>query len=143
MYLFQLECKIEELTREVIYIPLCIYFNLAFQPTVLLCSRFTFHYVSISTGISSIVTGSIIYLHSTMYLFQHEELSDEINSHLFTFHYVSISTNLIAMVIEVFTGFTFHYVSISTKVLNNVGSLINKFTFHYVSISTADDAIRA
>ena len=49
MYLFQLECKIEELTREVIYIPLCIYFN--------------FSKVGSLVRINS-------HLHSTMYLFQ-------------------------------------------------------------------------
>ena len=49
MYLFQLACDFIISMRCSIYIPLCIYFNLAFQPTVLLCSRFTFHYVSIST----------------------------------------------------------------------------------------------
>ena len=106
-------CSTDATFRLVIYIPLCIYFNLqaavglflgildlhstmylfqlAFQPTVLLCSRFTFHYVSISTRpeqadytFKEIYIPLCIYfnklqlrlgddfrnLHSTMYLFQ-------------------------------------------------------------------------
>ncbi len=92
MYLFQLACDFIISMRCSIYIPLCIYFNLAFQPTVLLCSRFTFHYVSISTLWDLYVVMLQTDLHSTMYLFQLSRKLFVDFLPLFTFHYVSIST---------------------------------------------------
>ena len=64
--------KAIEMPAVFIYIPLCIYFNYTFLKW---CGCF------------------LIYLHSTMYLFQ--RASSDFTSHLvitFTFHYVSIST---------------------------------------------------
>ena len=78
-----------------IYIPLCIYFNLKTGAGMMKCCHtFTFHYVSISTIIPrfrfSII---IVYLHSTMYLFQPMHSKFRLSSNqIFTFHYVSIST---------------------------------------------------
>ena len=71
MYLFQ---PITGSNREItafIYIPLCIYFNTLWQQTPLFSSKFTFHYVSISTGLILNTTPPEFNLHSTMYLFQH------------------------------------------------------------------------
>ena len=71
MYLFQLILDNIPRAAVVIYIPLCIYFNVddyEFEPFLL------FH------------------LHSTMYLFQPERVTRVNVQPLFTFHYVSIST---------------------------------------------------
>ena len=57
-------------------------------------SRFTFHYVSISTFENMPIHTVDENLHSTMYLFQHAFSTLLINVHyVFTFHYVSISTS--------------------------------------------------
>ena len=80
MYLFQLECKIEELTREVIYIPLCIYFNPVACVIYPDGYKFTFHYVSISTQSNVTLENCTI---------------------KFTFHYVSISTRIFKTFISI------------------------------------------
>ena len=57
----------------------------------------------------------ILYLHSTMYLFQHEYRGQlPYSKLLFTFHYVSISTQRGYDSDFLSYEFTFHYVSIST-----------------------------
>ena len=107
--------------RILIYIPLCIYFNVfnliamiieVFTFTFhyvsistgtansdnIFCQSFTFHYVSISTdGVYDSIAGSIN-LHSTMYLFQLNSIVLSFLGFKFTFHYVSISTkNIVQM----------------------------------------------
>ena len=137
MYLFQLHSRSFILISFIIYIPLCIYFNPIRKAAAKKPSKFTFHYVSIST---------ILTKYAIQYIKQ------------FTFHYVSISTlsavvrpilmiliyiplciyfNLLeGFALGLVLVFTFHYVSISTsgKTLSAVKRLV--FTFHYVSIST-------
>ena len=137
MYLFQLHSRSFILISFIIYIPLCIYFNPIRKAATKKPSKFTFHYVSIST---------ILTKYAIQYIKQ------------FTFHYVSISTlsavvrpilmiliyiplciyfNLLeGFALGLVLVFTFHYVSISTsgKTLSAVKRLV--FTFHYVSIST-------
>ena len=57
--------------RKDIYIPLCIYFNRVIRNGSVTGTKFTFHYVSISTNNVIITYGNINKnLHSTMYLFQ-------------------------------------------------------------------------
>ena len=94
MYLFQLTPILGlAFLSSVIYIPLCIYFNLSPSSLGRQLNVFTFHYVSIST--------LTIFLSSSLYP-------------IFTFHYVSISTKSpITSEISPYE-FTFHYVSIST-----------------------------
>ena len=137
MYLFQLTPILGlAFLSSVIYIPLCIYFNLSPSSLGRQLNVFTFHYVSIST--------LTIFLSSSLYP-------------IFTFHYVSISTKSpITSEISPYE-FTFHYVSISTHSPSHWSSdnyiyiplciYFNEhitvlfaehllFTFHYVSIST-------
>ncbi len=78
-------------------------------------SKFTFHYVSISTGVMSLC---------------------RVVTALFTFHYVSISTRRHRRKVPSFHQFTFHYVSISTLYEFTKHPIAKLFTFHYVSIST-------
>ena len=93
MYLFQPTFSYNNLVIGIIYIPLCIYFNLSPSSLGRQLNVFTFHYVSIST--------LTIFLSSSLYP-------------IFTFHYVSISTKSpITSEISPYE-FTFHYVSIST-----------------------------
>ena len=121
-----------------IYIPLCIYFNIKRNHVRDDRIGFTFHYVSISTEEFARGCGFSI---------------------LFTFHYVSISTNRTYLSFHLLITFTFHYVSISTN-LQNIRqwhyiylhstmylfqqtqiwneALTYLFTFHYVSISTGN-----
>ena len=77
--------------------------------------EFTFHYVSIKSSGSQKVKITCMYLHSTMYLLNHEQGK---------YYVIGLSK------------FTFHYVSI--KSVMNDTSLIDeiKFTFHYVSIKS-------
>ena len=70
MYLFQPLSIRKVCGRTVIYIPLCIYFNLNFSCQNLRRHPFTFHYVSISTKLFPAFMRYLCYLHSTMYLFQ-------------------------------------------------------------------------
>ena len=93
MYLFQLTIRNNTNHIHYIYIPLCIYFNLVLITSSFAASVFTFHYVSISTGIMN------------------TEVRREWQ---FTFHYVSISTNTCQCDFFCSPVFTFHYVSIST-----------------------------
>ena len=94
MYLFQRTTIRESSAYIVIYIPLCIYFNV--------------------TDIR-LVKPLSVYLHSTMYLFQ---LGQTVVGTplllVFTFHYVSISTDSGHSGGGGSSRFTFHYVSIST-----------------------------
>ena len=53
-----------------IYIPLCIYFNINITPAIYDKTTFTFHYVSISTSTVWFPASQNTDLHSTMYLFQ-------------------------------------------------------------------------
>ena len=101
-----------------IYIPLCIYFNMHSQNCPYSYSKFTFHYVSISTQSSVTLENCTI---------------------KFTFHYVSISTSTDNRNKNTKTTFTFHYVSISTDTTHNKSTENTKFTFHYVSISTPQE----
>ena len=55
-----------------IYIPLCTYFNYQTQNRSHMKHWFTFHYVSISTWTGYRAWIRLLYLHSTMYLFQLE-----------------------------------------------------------------------
>ena len=123
-----------------IYIPLCIYFNDSGHSGGGGSSRFTFHYVSISTFAFLIWSSVYTNLHSTMYLFQRPKCpGDVVMVCKFTFHYVSISTLNTAKPAPKVKIFTFHYVSISTNIFVRVFFSIFLFTFHYVSISTAVD----
>ena len=70
MYLFQPIISLISIFTPSIYIPLCIYFNEDSQNIFTFVSKFTFHYVSISTFIIDMVLRRKSYLHSTMYLFQ-------------------------------------------------------------------------
>ncbi len=92
MYLFQQILPLRTGSDEQIYIPLCIYFNRLQKMCGVWTSKFTFHYVSISTSCTCYLScrAYIIYiplciyfnqvpntdvsqyynLHSTMYLFQ-------------------------------------------------------------------------
>ena len=137
MYLFQPSDLIVIIHLILIYIPLCIYFNPIRKAAAKKPSRFTFHYVSISTSFVSagetvlstftfhyvsISTVQMlawcpcnIHLHSTMYLFQPNALHTSAKQNIFTFHYVSISTNEALKNIIAYEEFTFHYVSISTR----------------------------
>ena len=76
---------------------------------------FTFHYVSINTGICA---------------------SSFVNPILFTFHYVSINTTTPNFFKSSISHFTFHYVSINTCRVFCIASTTSFFTFHYVSINT-------
>ena len=58
------------MTILIIYIPLCIYFNSFFKTCPYVLAIFTFHYVSISTIVFILLENHLVYLHSTMYLFQ-------------------------------------------------------------------------
>ena len=71
MYLFQLHSRSFILISFIIYIPLCIYFNLLEGFALGLVLVFTFHYVSISTSGKTL---------------------SAVKRLVFTFHYVSIST---------------------------------------------------
>ncbi len=92
MYLFQPASGGGQLWELCIYIPLCIYFNPKDSTEVAENITFTFHYVSISTISSDSATVAEIHLHSTMYLFQHNNSVTIQLLSAFTFHYVSIST---------------------------------------------------
>ena len=72
MYLFQPIISLISIFTPSIYIPLCIYFNEDSQNIFTFVSKFTFHYVSISTFIIDMVLRRKSYLHSTMYLFQRQ-----------------------------------------------------------------------
>ena len=141
-----------------IYIPLCIYFNVTVRVIESVSNKFTFHYVSISTFKLSIHPIVNTYLHSTMYLFQ--LLLRFLTSLLatrFTFHYVSIST--LSIVLLIMQKHNLHSTMYLFQLTNNISSCIIraiyiplciyfndisaeiesaafKFTFHYVSIST-------
>ena len=115
MYLFQPASGGGQLWELCIYIPLCIYFNPKDSTEVAENITFTFHYVSISTISSDSATVAEIHLHSTMYLFQHNN----------------------SVTIQLLSAFTFHYVSISTTMRAAKQSIPFQFTFHYVSISTS------
>ena len=147
----------------VIYIPLCIYFNMrpANQHRPVL--QFTFHYVSISTKVSALLSVIHAYLHSTMYLFQpftHRYSSkrkpiyiplciyfnkcNRCNPHTPLVIYIPLCIyfNRCSTLADLFARytFTFHYVSISTPPTCRETSALVSFTFHYVSISTSVDS---
>ena len=124
------------LTILIIYIPLCIYFNSFFKTCPYVLAIFTFHYVSISTIVFILLENHLVYLHSTMYLFQlfHEitiTFSQKIYIPLCI--YFNCDTSAICSHVNIFT---FHYVSISTDFISDIVTCRHKFTFHYVSIST-------
>ena len=96
-----------------LYIPLCLYFNLRHRWRRRNLMSFTFHYVSI-----------------LMYFFR----SISRSSRIFTFHYVSILMQLLTQRIGGKQDFTFHYVSILIIIFNFLRNFLKVFTFHYVSI---------
>ena len=99
----------------IIYIPLCIYFNYVWCVRRGSVTLFTFHYVSISTDAQSETCRAFLYLHSTMYLFQHAgtrailDYLCHLHSTMYLFQHTKISFLCVPCLI-----FTFHYVSIST-----------------------------
>ena len=136
MYLFQRIAKSRVRAGNLIYIPLCIYFNLRSHSFNSFTDIFTFHYVSISTNYRQICDMLVPYLHSTMYLFQRRMRHDDSNgNHIYIplCIYFNIKDKSISYW---FSTFTFHYVSISTKTQIWNEALTYLFTFHYVSIST-------
>ena len=101
----------------VIYIPLCIYFNLEFfvsefkTASIYIPLCIYFNIMNNTSGCSWFIN-----LHSTMYLFQPElQTNLKTKKMVFTFHYVSISTCLFRISLLSRLVFTFHYVSISTS----------------------------
>ena len=105
--------------------------------TSLLATRFTFHYVSISTIYQPRLKVPHLNLHSTMYLFQpmwfarSTLLGKYLHSTMYLFQHPYTNPYKLIMIL-----FTFHYVSISTIIpTSSINSKI-WFTFHYVSIST-------
>ena len=105
--------------------------------TSLLATRFTFHYVSISTLSIVLLIMQKHNLHSTMYLFQ---LTNNISSCIIRAIYIPLCiyfNDISAEIESAAFKFTFHYVSISTHVVCALNSVGKVFTFHYVSISTS------
>ena len=100
-------------------------------------STFTFHYVSISTQYMSYRPKWVSHLHSTMYLFQ---LSCKKCCACILLIYIPLciyfNPKRKAFREKVSLRFTFHYVSISTRGIVLIWLMISTFTFHYVSIST-------
>ena len=137
MYLFQRRLPLCSVMMNVIYIPLCIYFNryyylfakffaLIYIP---LCIYFNKGHWFFRQRYTSIYIPLCIYFN-----IPEDHIFREVVS--FTFHYVSISTcECINHSIYVIL-FTFHYVSISTASRLVVKLYFYGFTFHYVSIST-------
>ena len=127
-----------DIHKVLIYIPLCIYFNLFIS----FC-RFNMNCIYIPLCIYfnifllPIICNIRINLHSTMYLFQP-------NPALFNYYQVKkiyiplcIYFNAIwTKSLQVPSQFTFHYVSISTTRTGCWRCAVISFTFHYVSIST-------
>ena len=136
MYLFQQVSRIKIRLYNEIYIPLCIYFN---HPAGLISSQmntFTFHYVSISTIVLLIKHSMHNDLHSTMYLFQQEDVIDNRDSYTIYIP-LCIYFNCRTRYSQRHSWwFTFHYVSISTFIAFSIKNFWYIFTFHYVSIST-------
>ena len=103
------------ISRNDIYIPLCIYFNLCNSLAnvflILIYIPLCIYFNSLSgRNRNSFIC---IYIPLCIYfnLFDDPHLCDVV---LFTFHYVSISTNLKCHSVMFLQIFTFHYVSIST-----------------------------
>ena len=125
------------MTTDVIYIPLCIYFNGLSRIRRL--QSLNLHSTMYLFQLFSTMEQRIFHfhLHSTMYLFQLiGACGTFLATLLFTFHYVSISTRASIKNEGGAEKFTFHYVSISTLMSIVHFDICNAFTFHYVSIST-------
>ena len=136
MYLFQPSGWADFVTDEYIYIPLCIYFNHCLVDKTLEYIIFTFHYVSISTN--KRLSEKLMHndLHSTMYLFQQEDVIDNRDSYTIYIP-LCIYFNCRTRYSQRHSWwFTFHYVSISTFIAFSIKNFWYIFTFHYVSIST-------
>ena len=98
---------------------------------------FTFHHVSIKTGIRQIPYVNGTHSHSTMYLLKQYialfRVVNEIYSHSTMYLLKPGSTALVRVTISIFT---FHHVSIKTKHVYAYEYKTPKFTFHHVSIKT-------
>ena len=84
---------------------------------------FTFHYVSISTRHNAYKNNYMGHLHSTMYLFQQQVLSElETHIHLHSTMYL-FQRRRLKMPTAPPRIFTFHYVSISTQIFRSLISI--------------------
>ena len=135
-------CPCKRRTPILIYIPLCIYFNVQADYDIRqegfiyipLCIYFNIR-VSIA-----FVIWLFIYIPLCIYFNKYIRFVDG-KILLFTFHYVSISTNLI---IRKDTNQISIYIPLCIYFNNDTSNdktSVNSFTFHYVSISTSSITI--
>ena len=97
---------------------------------------FTFHYVSISTGLRQPTAAGLLHLHSTMYLFQHtgrgpKEIPQyNLHSTMYLFQHVLKNSQITRYPIYIPLCIYFNASSMTLTITQYA------FTFHYVSIST-------
>ena len=118
MYLFQRRLPLCSVMMNVIYIPLCIYFNRYYY---LFAKFFALIYIPLC-----------IYFNKGHWFFRQRYTSIYIPLCI----YFNIPEDHIFREV---VSFTFHYVSISTCECINHSIYVILFTFHYVSISTLSD----
>ena len=137
MLLFQPNFTCSYRTFELLYIPLCFYFNCVFRMFYMDGMTFTFHYASISTikHPDNACLWLVFTFHYASISTLRPEMSKRMNK-IFTFHYASISTWFSSFNCITSITFTFHYASISTKIVTLIPRMKSDFTFHYASIST-------
>ena len=101
--------------------------------------KFTFHYVSISTALSSCIDDAERHLHSTMYLFQlfwrFNNISDLLNLHSTMYLFQPARNMKYHMSSFIYIPLCIYF----NLKLSSLDTIYTLFTFHYVSISTMQD----
>ena len=137
MYLFQLFVLNEHFIYFIIYIPLCIYFNVLLLHSYMDVVTFTFHYVSISTRLHPEQPRyrTMIYIPLCIYFNTASSMSAAIFRHIYIplcIYFNQCPKELRADTTGIYIPLCIYFNGTAFTLLDFYSS----FTFHYVSIST-------